>query len=201
MRNQWYGDKRDIIKWGVLLELARRYRSEHILQVLYYRPSSFGPLNINGELCVVPEAVLHHFRRVTAVSAIECNARVELIDELFEARAPYLNLVLRRIHARPALSGIVFLDPDTGLAPAANKRRKLGLQHVLETELKAIWTELRKDDLLVFYQHQTNRKGAPWISDKKAQFERAIGLSNGAAQTAKAPSIAKDVVFFFVRKG
>ena len=68
MRNQWYGDKRDLIKWGVLLELARRHGAKHILQVLYYRPSSYGVLEIDGEKCSVPEAVLHHFRCLSAAS-------------------------------------------------------------------------------------------------------------------------------------
>ena len=53
----------------------------------------------------------------------------------------------------------------------------------------------------MFYQHQTNLKGSPWINDKKEQFERAIGLPMELLAIAQAPSIAKDVVFFFVRKG
>lgn len=195
MRDQWYGDKRDLIKWGVLLELARRHGAKHILQVLYYRPSSYGALDINGEKCSLPEAVLQHFRCLSAVPAIHCEATVEVIEDLFESRKSYLDVVLNRMHARPPVPGIVFLDPDTGLAPS-----RPGRKHVLDKELTEIWKELRTGDLLVFYQHRTNRKGAPWIDEKKAQFERAIGLVPGASKVAWAPSIAKDVVFFFARK-
>jgi hypothetical protein len=197
MRNQWYGDKRDLIKWGVLLELARRHGAKHILQVLYYRPSSYGVLEIDGEKCSVPEAVLHHFRCLSAVTAIQCGAKVEVVHDVFEGRRrkPYLDLVLDRMRIRPRGPGIVFLDPDTGLAPSCP-----GPKHVLDNELDDIWKELRADDVLVFYQHQTNRNGAPWIDEKKAQFERAIGLAPGASKVAWAPSIARDVVFFFARK-
>jgi hypothetical protein len=196
MRDQWYGDKRDIIKWGVLLELARRHGARHILQVLYYRPSFYESLDIDGEHCRVPAPVLHHFRRVSTVSSIQCEATVEVIKELFERRGRYLALVLKRMRSRPLVPGIVFLDPDTGLAPRHPRPK-----HVLDKELNAISRELRTGDLLVFYQHQTNRKGAPWIDEKRAQFERAIGLAPGASKVAWAPSIAKDVVFFFAKKG
>jgi hypothetical protein len=195
MRDQWYGDKRDLIKWGVLLELARRHGAKHILQVLYYRPSSYGPLDINGEKCSVPRAVLHHFRCLGAVSAIHCEATVEVMEDLFESRKSYLDVVVNRMHARPPVPGIVFLDPDTGLAPS-----RPGRKHVLDKESTEIWKELRTDDLLVFYQHQTSRKGTSWIDEKKAQFERAIGLAPGESKLARAPSIAKDVVFFFAKK-
>lgn len=195
MQDQWYGDKRDLIKWGILLELGRRHGARHILQVLYYRPSSYGPLEINGEKCKVPEAVLHHFRRLSAVTAIQSEATVEVIENLFKSRKSYLDVVVNRMHARPLIPGIVFLDPDTGLAPS-----RPGRKHVLDKELNEIWKELRTEDLLVFYQHQTNRRGAPWIDEKKAQFEQAIDLAPGESKLAWAPSIAKDVVFFFAKK-
>ena len=195
MRDQWYSDKRDLVKWGVLLELARRYGAEHILQVLYYRPSSYGRLNIQGEECDLPPAVIRHFRRINAVTSIQCEAKVEVIEEVFKNRKPYLDLVLGRMHLRPHGPGIVLLDPDTGLAPSHP-----GPKHVLDKELEAIWRELRQGDLLVFYQHRTNRKGVPWIDAKREQFERAIGLASGASKLARAPSIAGDVVFFYARK-
>jgi hypothetical protein len=37
MRDKWYVDNRDLVKWGILLRLAERYAAKHILQVLYYR--------------------------------------------------------------------------------------------------------------------------------------------------------------------
>ncbi len=40
----------------------------------------------------------------------------------------------------------------------------------------------------------------PWITPKKKQFERAIGLSIGAAKLARSEKIARDVVFFYAPK-
>jgi hypothetical protein len=52
----------------------------------------------------------------------------------------------------------------------------------------------------VFYQHQTNRNGTAWIEPKKLQFERALSIGQGGAKVARAPGIARDVVFFFIQK-
>ena len=52
----------------------------------------------------------------------------------------------------------------------------------------------------MFYQHQTNRKGTPWIEPKKEQFERVLGVRQGSAKLARAAGIARDVAFFFIEK-
>jgi len=196
MRDRWYGDNRDLVKWGVLLELAQRHQAQQILQVLYKRPSTWERLEIDGEQVELPATVIHHFRDATSVSAMQCPARVEVVSETFGDRSDYLQLVLRRIRSRAQLPGIVFLDPDTGLEP-----RFAGPEHVLEQELAEIWEVLRSEDTLVFYQHQTNRSGTPWIEPKKAQFERALSVREGSSKLARAPGIASDVAFFYIKKG
>ena len=42
MQDRWYGDNRDLVKWGTQLELAQKYRVKHILQVLYYRKNDWN---------------------------------------------------------------------------------------------------------------------------------------------------------------
>ena len=195
MRNQWYGDNRDLIKWGVLLELARRYRAIHILQVLYQRPTTWGQLEIDGEFVRLPEAVIEHFRNTAAVSTMRCTVKVEVISDEFGDRKDYLQMVLRRIQSRLELPGIVFLDPDTGLAP-----RVATPEHVLESELVEIWSTIRPFDVLALYQHQTNRNGAPWIEEKKSQFERALAIGQGSAKLARAVETPRDVALFFAQK-
>jgi len=198
MRNQWYGDNRDLVKWGVLLELAGRYRARHILQVLYLRPSTWERLEIDGVKVELAAAVVQHFRQVTSVSAIQCPAEVEVVSENFGDRREYLQIVLQRIRKRPEakLPGIVFLDPDTGLEPPGKARP----EHVLESELQKVWQALRPGDVLVLYQHQTNRNGTPWAKPKKKQFEGALGIRKGSARLAQPDRIAPDVAFFFIEK-
>ena len=195
MRDQWYADNRDLVKWGVLLTLADRFHARHILQVPYYRTSEWAPLVIDGENVKMPEAVVRHFRRVGAISTIQASVPIEVVFDTFADRAEYHRIVINRIRSREQLPGIVFLDPDTGLEP-----RAAGLEHVLEAELAKLWHELQRGELLVFYQHQTNRNGAPWIEPKKQQFERALGVLAGVSKVARAEKIARDVVFFYVQK-
>jgi hypothetical protein len=195
MRDQWHGDNRDLVKWGVLLELVRRHRAQHVLQVLYHRPSAWGRLEIDGDKIELQDTVVRHFRRAATVCAIDCAAEIEVIQETFGNRDEYLQIVLTRIRSRARLPGIIFLDPDTGLEP-----RVAGLEHVLESELVAIWDQMCAGDVLLFYQHQTNRDGTPWVAPKKAQFERALKIDAGSAKMARAIEIARDVAFFFVEK-
>ena len=195
MRDKWYADNRDLVKWGVLLTLAERHAATHILQVLYYRPTKWAYLEVDGEDVPVPAAVIRHFRRTSAVSAINAPVPIEVVADTFENREEYHRVVVDCIRRRSKTPGIVFLDPDTGLAS-----RTPTLDHVLDSELSTLWAELKVGDVLVFYQHKTNRNSQPWIPPKKEQFERAIGLPVGTAKQALAGKIAKDVVFFYARK-
>jgi hypothetical protein len=195
MRDKWYGDNRDLVKWGVLLTLAERFEVQQILQVLYYRPTHWAGLELDGEKVDLPPAVIQHFRQVTAASAIQSSATIDVFANPFTNRERYLRDVIERILSRPPTRGIVFLDPDTGLEP-----QNPNLNHVLNQEVAAVWDTLRAGDFLVFYQHQTNRNGDPWIEPKKEQFEHAIGVPIGSAKLARSEQIARDVVLFYAQK-
>jgi hypothetical protein len=43
MKDEWYGDKRDLVKWGVLLHLAATFKATRILQVPYYGQANGAP--------------------------------------------------------------------------------------------------------------------------------------------------------------
>jgi hypothetical protein len=195
MRDKCYADNRNLVRWGVLLTLADRHAAKHILQVLYYRPTEWAQLELDGEQIPLPAAVIRHFRSVTAAATINASVSVDVLADTCVNREDYHRLVLDRIRSRRETPGIVFLDPDTGL-----ESRMPSLDHVLDSELGELWTELKAGDVLVFYQHQTNRNGQPWIAPKKEQFERAIGLPFGAAKLARSEQIARDVVFFYAQK-
>ncbi len=192
MRDLYYADKRDLVKWGILVELSRRNGAKHILQVLYYRPTLWPDLEIGGVQVRLPEDVRKHFRDSASICGLPCSASIEVVEDRFVDRDKYLQIVKKRIHARTESPGIVFLDPDTGLEP-----RSPGLEHVLESELQEVWRALTPGNVLVFYQHQTNRNGDPWIDQKKRQFERALGLSPRDVGIALSREIASDVVFFY----
>ncbi len=73
MRDKWYADNRDLLKWGALLALAERHAAKHILQVLYYRQTEWAQLELDGEQIPIPAAVIRHFRSAAAASAIEAS--------------------------------------------------------------------------------------------------------------------------------
>ncbi len=190
MRDEWYSDKRDLVKWGVLLKLAELNNMATILQVAYYRFSLWESIEIDGRAYPLPPEVVSHFRDIKKIKAMRSNARVRVLVDLFQDRTRYLQRILMTIRKLPR-PAIVFLDPDTGLEP-----KKPSLKHVLETELGEIWHALRPGDLLVFYQH-ANRGRRTWIKEKKTQFEKAIGLYPGGSKLARGKGIASDVAFFF----
>jgi hypothetical protein len=76
MRDKWYRDNRDLVKWGVLLTLAEQFAAKHILQVLYYRSTDWSGLEVDAEQVPLPPAVIRHFREVAAVSAIRSSAPI-----------------------------------------------------------------------------------------------------------------------------
>ena len=196
MKDQWYADTRDLVKWGVLLHLAEHFAAQEIIQVAYLRPSEWPELNIAGERAAIPKPVLEHFRDVRRISQLQARPKIRVVDLPFVDRRRYQDHLLELLASRQHARAILFLDPDTGLEPAGSS----GLQHVLESELRELWLSLRRDDLLVFYQHQTNRSGVPWVEAKQKQFSSALGLPLERVGVASGPAIARDVVFFYAEK-
>ena len=195
MRDQWYGDSRDLVKWSVLIRLAEKYRASVILQIAYLRRSKYGPVIIDGEEMPIPSTVLRHFRSINNIERIDGPVPVKVFGQPFTERVAYLAQLRKFIAKHSPERKVVFLDPDTGLESG-----RPSLNHVLDAEVRSIWQGLPAGDVLVFYQHQPNRNGQPWIEPKKAQFAQGIGVENENVRIAFAKSVARDVAFFFAQK-
>ncbi len=195
MRDVWYADNRDLIKWGVLLQLASIFEVGRVLQLAFYRPGEFGRLVIDGQEHEIPEEVIAHFRNLRTIGSLGSKVRVTVFDFVFQDRAAYLKAVLALLPAFAQERCIVFLDPDTGL-----ESRTPSLDHVLASEARAIWDAMKAGDVFVFYQHQTNRAGKPWIEPKRGQLADALGVPTEAIKVASGLAIAQDVVFFYTRR-
>ncbi len=201
MRDKWYGDKRDYVKWSVLLQLASQYGASRVIQVAYYRPETLDKsIEIDGHKYLMPDAVIRHLSRnvMDIERLIHSGVEIKVFNSPLSDRETYLRKVLVEL---PALSVhspcIIFLDPDTGLEP-----KKPLLEHVLESEIAEIWNAMRANDVLVFYQHATTRnakKGRQWVEPKRRQVESALGVGDGAAKTAHGEA-ATDVAFFLCTK-
>lgn len=195
MQNRWYVDNRDLAKWGVLLKLAEIFGMQRIVQLASYRPNAFGQILIDGQAYDLPAEVLSHFRDLRKICGITLQPQVTVFDSLLEDRVSYLQSALEFLKDFSNERCIVFLDPDTGLEP-----RKPDFKHVLNEEVKAIWNALKRGDIFVFYQHQTNRAGRPWIEAKRNQLAAALGVNSSAIRAANSPDIANDVVFLFAQR-
>jgi hypothetical protein len=198
MRDKWYSDNRDLVKWSVLLHLSAKCKADRIIQIAYYNRSDFGKIIIDDEQYPIPPEVISHFRRIGNVAGLTTRHRITVFDTAFEKRDRgfYLDAVKSLIASFSEERCIVFLDPDTGLEPNG----KASPKHVLNCELHAIWETLPKEWLMVLYQHQTKKNGEPWIEPKRAQVAKAIDIPLASVKIASGPEVANDVVFFFATK-
>jgi len=87
---------------------------------------------------------------------------------------------------------IVFLDPDTGIAPKRSDHK-----HVGYSELEDVFSQLRTGDWLVFYQHRHRRK--EWVRERSMEFANTLSLLPQQVTTFSSP-LASDVVLFAAQK-
>ena len=84
MRDEWYGDNRDLVKWSVLVHLARREAVSAILHVAMYRPGSApAPLVTTRGKVGSPAEVFRHFRDLDDIQrlAIATGLAIEVVKE------------------------------------------------------------------------------------------------------------------------
>jgi len=194
MKHQWYGDKRDIVKWGTLITLCQRHGLKRIFQVaMLTQDSEKAKLKCNGKMSDIPLEVWNHFRDVKHVKQLgqDCGIEIEVFDEDFRhgGRIAYFQKVLARVQqlCEPT---VVFLDPDTGIQPNG-----LTLQHVSCQEISAVWQAIQEKSCLVIYQHRPRE--LDWHTRYRTKFEKAC--ENAAIEIFESES-AKDVAFFAVCK-
>jgi hypothetical protein len=189
---------------GTLVELARRFNSKHLLQVLYHAPTEWARIDIDGEPVNISDEVIRHFRNADSVCNLTDKVVIEVLKDEFRnspsGRTDYCRTIISSIRARGAGPGIVFLDPDTGIEPQSGR---FGPTHVREAEIRMIWEALRAGDLLVIYQHEDNKAGREWRHRKMSQFANAVSKLSVRFEQVKqayAPGVARDVALFFVAK-
>jgi hypothetical protein len=114
MRDKWYADKRDLLKWGGIMHLLndKKLGIKKVFQIAYYRKDRWPPVNFNGVNIPIPEKVLKYFRDINLIKNLDL--RIEVFDQEFDHkdRQRYtddLCKMLTKIQEKK----IVFLDPDT----------------------------------------------------------------------------------------
>ena len=194
MQDEWYGDKRDVVKWSSLVHLARREKIRHILHVAMYRSNMYPALGTAQGPVELPIKVVQHFCDLNDVQrlATATGLGVEVFKEEFCDRSDYFDRVCKRVRSYDCTPLVVFLDPDTGLAP-----KKPELKHVTLCEVAVVFKALRLRDLLVCYQHALRAKD--WQDRKRLELACALGLATSKVEAFKS-DFARDVVMLAVKK-
>jgi hypothetical protein len=189
MKDQWFGDARDLVKWGTAVRLVRRERLRWVLQIAFktLEPTVLVLESVSGPAPIDAE-VLRFFRDIRR--AIELGDAlgipIGVHDEPFPGagRAQYLDSAFRAIQRRGVGPGLVFLDPDTGISDKPSER------HVAPAEVAAIWKALAPGDWLMVYQHADRTR--TWVERRSRELRAALGgapvevftSSNGARDVA-----------------
>ena len=199
MRDRWYGDDRDVVKWSAVVHLARREAIADVLHAALYRPDDEWPrLATARGPAPLPDEVVSHFRDLDDLQRLAAAAglRIAVVKEPFADRAAgrpaYFRRVCERIRAHPA-PVLVLLDPDTGLVPDAP-----GPQYVASDEVAQVFAALRPGDLLACYQHARPQKD--WRGRARRAFANAPGVPSFEVEALRS-DLARDVLVLAVKKG
>ena len=165
MRNEFYGDRKDLWKWTVVLNEAGEGRQ--VLYVAMYRPD--GKVKYDPGIRADVVDFFRNERKALNVQK-ECS-RIRLLSTQIvpflgtydPARVDfYLAPVKQVLEARSQPSSyVVFLDPDTGI------REKSGPEHVCRFVLTSVWKSMLPGDTLLIYQHYARKTVDAWLSEKR----------------------------------
>lgn len=77
MKDTWYGDQRDIVKWATLAHIATRESIQVIVQVPFLRHGTRHVLHTDNGQTTIPTEVWEFFRDVSAVKSLGEDQRPE----------------------------------------------------------------------------------------------------------------------------
>ena len=135
MRPIWYADNRDLVKWGLLVHLARANSLKTIVQVPYRRPEkSRVHFTFQNQQVPIPKRVWYFFRDLKQIERLGDQYGLEIkviLDEFKPSdRKHYSAKIVQQLKCCPHPL-ILFLDPDTGLEP-----KNLKATHTSEGEVQ-----------------------------------------------------------------
>ena len=206
MRNEWYGDSRDFVKWQSLLYLARRKGINRIHQVAMCTdtdPKSAEIVDFAGRTAGchdVDEQVSDHFHRHNNLEGIKdlgerfgIAIQVWLNPFTHENRDEYFAEVRKEIKASKTKT-IWLFDPDTGIEP---KKSRPGKEHVKLSELHAAFKLLPQGHYLACYQHSKRAQG--WGNQARKRLARQLAKHEHEVKVFKSHD-ATDVIILVVEK-
>ena len=68
MKDIWYVDRRDLVKWGGIVYLCSKKGIKNVVQVAYFRRQQWPKLLLNDANVSLPKQVIHHFRDIEDIN-------------------------------------------------------------------------------------------------------------------------------------
>jgi hypothetical protein len=90
LRDSWYGDNRDLVKWATLLHLAAEHGIQRIVQVAYLQGSQPPMLEADDVTTAVPSPVWRHFRDLHQIQGL---AQIVVDHEKVKKSGPIAGMV------------------------------------------------------------------------------------------------------------
>jgi hypothetical protein len=195
VKERWFADDRDLVKWSALLHFARAHSLTRIIQVAYARADERPQVTIGEQVVAVDDVVWNFFRDLQRIRQLGATVGIpiDVIDETFDPkkRDAYQQRVIDILAEGRDGPTLLFLDPDTGLQPM-----RASAEHVAREEVQACWQQLAADDWLALYQHARHDK--IWLEDVQRELS---GLCDGVpVDLVRSAEIGKDVALLFARK-
>lgn len=195
MRDEFYADRRDLWKWTIALHLAGKEGTILYVAMLRPRASRTVPVGIDDD-------VRHFFRREwdsldrdPICSRIkDLSSRIIPLLDYYEhwSKDSYFENVRRALRSRPPTGRyVVLLDPDTGLAGGKPSR-----EHLCWEDMVSVWDAMKRDDILLVYQHNARKKKEPWTDGLRSRIASYLGRLPGQIDCRP----CSDVCFFSTTK-
>lgn len=195
VKERWFADDRDLVKWSALLHFARAHALTRIIQVAYARTDERPQVAIGEHTVAVDDVVWTFFRDLQRIQHLGATTGIpiDVINDIFDPkkRIAYQQRVIDVLAANRDGAVLLFLDPDTGLQPT-----RASPQHVTREEVQAFWRQLAAGDWLALYQHA--RHDRSWADDVQHEFSALCG--GVPIDLARSTEIGKDVALLFARK-
>ena len=177
MKALYFGDHQDLPKWGILAHLLEKKKLKEVCHVAFYRDDGLPKIRIvesgtPDSTTEIDEGVWSFFRDVESLGNNGNCFPIRHYLESFEhrERQSYVDGAIEWLG--DGEKRIVFLDPDTGIEPSSG----LKPEHLQEGEVKQFWDLIESGEILAIYQHSPRRGKEGWITKRRHQLARVLGV-------------------------
>jgi hypothetical protein len=178
MKDEWFSDHLDLIKWAIVHRLAASHGLQHVAHIAFFSPSKTPSIHIDVDDHPVNDVVWRYFRDWKRMEQQSLgDLRVRIFDQTWHgtARSDYVKSASCWLKQQKD-ARLVLLDPDTGLAPTSGGDHR----HLRPSEVNDIWLALKTGDILAIYQHAPRGKNQ-WMQTQLSERYQDLGdlLGNG----------------------